>query len=103
MEVFMKRIMGYEMHDILALVGVTRKRSFLGAVLPALGLIAAGVAVGAWVGLIFAPSSGRHLRGDLQEGLRQGVGARLDQMRGRIQRERKARSNANAAPTTQSS
>ncbi len=98
----MKRIMGYEMGDILALVGVTRKRTFLGAVLPALGLIAAGVAVGAGVGLIFAPSSGRHLRGDLREGVRQGVGARLDQMRARIRTEHKARSNANAAPTQSS-
>jgi hypothetical protein len=98
----MKRIMGYKIDDVLALMGVARKRSSLGAMLPSLALIAAGAAVGAGVGLVFAPSSGRHLRGDLREGVRQGVGARLDQIRSRIRKEHKARSGANAAPAQNS-
>jgi YtxH-like protein len=75
-----KRMMRrYDLEDALGLVGLARRRSMLGMFLPAIGLLAAGVAIGAGVGLAFAPSSGRRLRQD--------VGGRLDQIRDRVKKE----------------
>jgi gas vesicle protein len=54
--------------------------------LPALGLLALGAAVGAGIGLAFAPSSGRRLRED--------VGGRLDPIRDRVRKESEKHSNA---------
>jgi gas vesicle protein len=57
-------------------------------VLPALALLSAGAAIGAGVGLAFAPSSGRRLRKEF--------GDRFDQLRERMKAESKPRSSANA-------
>jgi hypothetical protein len=69
----------YDLEDALHLLGLTRRRSILGVFLPAIGLLAAGAAIGAGVGLAFAPSSGRRLRED--------VSGRLDHLRERVKRE----------------
>jgi hypothetical protein len=92
----MNKVIGYDIDDVLSLLGVARKRSLLGDILPALGLIALGAAVGAGVGLAFAPSPGNRLRRELLEG----VGGRLGQFRARIKRERKEHTNNVSAHST---
>jgi len=78
----MKTMTGYNIDDALDLLGLTRKRgSFLGAFVPALALLSVGAALGAGVGLAFAPSSGRRLRKDF--------GDRLEQLRERMKMEAK--------------
>jgi gas vesicle protein len=53
-------------NDMLGYVGLQRKRSaFTSYVLPGIGFFAAGLAAGAGLGLLLAPSSGRELRGQL--------------------------------------
>jgi hypothetical protein len=69
----------YDLEDALHLLGLARRRSTLSMILPAFGLLAAGAAIGAGVGLAFAPSSGRRLRED--------VGGRLDHLKERVKRE----------------
>ncbi len=81
-----KLMRGYELDDALRLIGVARRRSPIELMLPALGLLALGAAVGAGIGLAFAPSSGRRLRED--------VGGRLDQIRDRVRKESEKHSNA---------
>ncbi|HZU82571.1 MAG TPA: YtxH domain-containing protein [Polyangiaceae bacterium] len=78
----MKKVIGYDFDDILEAVGLVRRGSMGRFVAPALGLFVVGAGIGAAVGLMFAPSSGRRLR--------QEVGDRLDQVRERI------KSDANA-------
>jgi len=75
----MKKVIGYDLDDILDLVGLERRRSVVGIMLPAIGLVAVGAAIGAGIGLMFAPSSGRRLR--------QEVGDRFDQIRERVKSE----------------
>lgn len=75
----MKKVIGYDLDDILDLVGLERRRSVIGIMLPAIGFVAIGAAIGAGVGLMFAPSSGRRLR--------QEVGDRFDQIRERVKSE----------------
>jgi len=48
--------------DMLDSLGLTRKRPLLGVAVPILGVLAAGIAIGAGLGLLFAPTSGRQLR-----------------------------------------
>jgi hypothetical protein len=72
----MKKLVGYDVDDVLDLVGLERQRPVLGALLPAMGLLALGAAIGAGIGLMLAPSSGRRLRKD--------VGDRIDQIRERM-------------------
>lgn len=75
----MKKLIGYDIEDVLDLIGLERRRSFFGMLVPAVGLVALGAAIGAGIGLAFAPSSGRRLR--------QEMGDRLDQLRERIKNE----------------
>ncbi len=84
-----KRVIGYDIDDLLDLVGLERRRSFMAFMLPALGFVALGAAVGASVGLMFAPSSGRRLR--------QEVGDRLDQIRERVKSEAQKQGIMNAS------
>jgi hypothetical protein len=84
----MKRFIGYDINDVLDLVGLVRRRSMLGSVLPAMGFVALGAAIGAGVGLMLAPSSGRRLRQD--------VGDRLDQIREKMKSESEKRGVMNA-------
>jgi hypothetical protein len=51
--------------DLLATVGLERRRSLLEQLGPALGAFTAGVAVGAGIGVLLAPSSGDELRQQL--------------------------------------
>jgi gas vesicle protein len=65
----MKKLMGYDVEDILELIGLQRHRSLLGMLIPAVGFVALGAVVGAGIGLAFAPSSGRRLRQDVSDRL----------------------------------
>jgi hypothetical protein len=84
-----KNVTGYDIDDVLDLVGLRRRRALLASMLPAMGLLAMGVAIGAAAGLMLAPSSGRRLRQD--------VGDRLDQLRERVKGEAQKRAEMNAA------
>lgn len=85
-----RRLLGYDMDDVLDIVGLQRRRSAIGALLVGGGLVAIGAAVGAGVGLMFAPSSGRRLRQDMSE--------RLDQMREKMKVEARKQGLLNATP-----
>ena len=87
----MRKLMGYDIEDVLELAGLQRRHSLMGTLLPALGLLAAGAAIGAGVGLAFAPSSGRRLR--------EGMSGRLDQLREGARKEVHKYSEANASST----
>jgi hypothetical protein len=63
----MKKVIGYDLDDILRLANLRRGDSAVEQVAPALGFIALGAAIGVGVGLMLAPSSGRRLRQDLTE------------------------------------
>jgi hypothetical protein len=89
-----KLMRGYELDDALRLIGA-RRRSALETFLPALGLLAAGAAIGAGIGLALAPSSGRRLRQD--------IGGRLDQLRERVRKESSEQGHVNATSTPASS
>jgi hypothetical protein len=71
--------------EAVRFIARSRRRSAMSVALPAAGLLAAGVALGAGIGLAFAPSSGRRLRQD--------VGGRLDQIRERVRKDASARYN----------
>jgi hypothetical protein len=90
----MKNLTGYDIEDVLELIGLARRRSVLGTMVPVIGYVALGAALGAGIGLMFAPSSGRRLR--------QEVGDRLDQMRERVKTEAKKQGIVNNATTIQS-
>ncbi len=90
----MKKLTGYDIEDVLELMGLARRRSVLGTMVPVIGYVALGAAVGAGIGLMFAPSSGRRLR--------QEVGDRLDQMRERVKTEAKKQGTVNNATSAQS-
>lgn len=76
----MKNIIGYDMADVLALAGLARKPTTFEMILPAIGLVAAGVVIGAGFGLFFAPESGRLLRDDVSRN----VNSRVGQLRERV-------------------
>ena len=60
-------VRGFEVNDLLGLVGLQRRRSTLQMILPAIGLVTLGAAVGAGTALLVAPSSGADLRQRLSE------------------------------------
>jgi hypothetical protein len=86
----MRKILNYDIDDVLGLIGLQRPPSALGAILPAIGLVAFGAAIGAGVGLMLAPSSGRRLRQDMSE--------RFDQMREKMKVEARKQGALNAGP-----
>lgn len=53
--------------DILGAIGLETRRTATDYILPALGVFSAGLLVGAGLGLMLAPKSGRELRGDIRE------------------------------------
>lgn len=57
--------------DILNAIGLETRRSAADYVLPALGVFSAGLVVGAGLGLLFAPKSGREIRGAIRGRLRE--------------------------------
>jgi hypothetical protein len=89
-----KMLQGYELEDALRLVGLARRRSPVALLVSAAGLLAAGAAIGAGIGLALAPSSGRQLR--------EGMSGRLDQIRDKIKRDADKYSHANATSTPSS-
>jgi len=86
----MRKILSYDIDDVLEVIGLQRRGSALGAILPAIGLVAIGAAIGAGVGLMFAPTAGRRLR--------QGMSERIDQMRERMKVEARKQGVLNAPP-----
>jgi hypothetical protein len=58
-----------ELDDVLGAVGLERRPSIIGSLLPAVGLVAVSAAVGAAMALLLAPSSGTKLRARLSDGL----------------------------------
>jgi len=57
----------FELDDLLGYVGLQRHRSSAHLILPAIGLVSLGAAVGAGAALLIAPSSGSDLRKRLSE------------------------------------
>jgi len=51
-----------DLSNVLEAVGLERKRRALDGILPAVGLVTLGAAVGAGAALLLAPTSGRELR-----------------------------------------
>lgn len=72
----MKAVRDVGSDDILAALGLERRRNALDYVLPAVGYFAVGLAVGAGVTLLIAPKSGRQMRRELGEKVRN-VGSQL--------------------------
>lgn len=62
----MRRANEFDVDGILGRLGLERRRGVLDFALPMLGVLAAGAIVGATVALLFAPSSGRRLRQDME-------------------------------------
>jgi hypothetical protein len=65
-----------DVDDVLDLVGLTRKRTFVVAMLPMMGTLLAGIAIGAGIGLLMPPSARRRLRQRAEE--------RVDEIRERV-------------------
>ena len=60
------------MDQLLAELGLEKRRSAGHYLIPAIGVFAAGALVGGLLGLLLAPSSGRELRGEIEKKLRSG-------------------------------
>ncbi|MBA2662529.1 MAG: YtxH domain-containing protein [Bradymonadaceae bacterium] len=72
--------------SLLERMGLEQKRSTMEILLPVLGVFGAGIAVGATLGLLFAPKRGDEMRGDLRhrlEDLRERVPSSYDELRAR--------------------
>ena len=69
---------------LLDRMGLEHKRSTMEVVLPAIGIFAAGVTVGALLGVLFAPKRGEEIRGDVRhklEDLREKGTRRYEELR----------------------
>lgn len=69
-----------EIGELLSYVGLQRQRAAAVRILPAIGLVALGAAVGAGVALLTAPQSGAKLRTMLSERAEE-LGDKIKQMR----------------------
>ncbi|GEL71202.1 MULTISPECIES: YtxH domain-containing protein [Myxococcus] len=58
--------------DLLHLVGLETRRDTVDTLLPVVGAFAAGILVGAGLGLLLAPKPGNQLRDDLRQRLHSG-------------------------------
>jgi hypothetical protein len=74
-----RSIQGLEMNDVLAPVGLERRRSTLDRVLPAAAWLGLGTILGAGVALLLAPRSGKETRARVTE--------QLDEAKERVGRE----------------
>jgi hypothetical protein len=79
----MNRLLRNYVNGILAKAGIGRRRALVSLAIPMAGWMTLGAAIGAGVGLFFAPSSGRRLRQDM--------GERLDTLRHHVQHRWDAR------------
>jgi hypothetical protein len=61
--------------DLLNLVGLETRRDATDYLLPAVGFFAAGLLVGAGLGLMLAPKAGNELRDELRQRLQGGTGS----------------------------
>ena len=59
----------FQFDDLLGLVGLQQRRSTMQLILPVIGLVSLGAAVGAGAALLVAPSSGADLRKRLADRL----------------------------------
>jgi hypothetical protein len=97
-----RKVSRMDADDLLDLVGLHRRHTLLQSLLPSLGYVALGAAIGIGMGVAFAPSSGRRFRRSVNE--------RLDEMRQRMKSAQaeikegaerlveQARSGTNAVP-----
>lgn len=74
-----RSVQDMRLNDVLGTIGLQRRRSTLDHVLPALGWIGLGTAIGAGVALVLAPSSGKELRAR--------VSHELGEVKSRVDRE----------------
>ena len=65
----MKEMMSHNIERLLGELGLEKRRTTGDFLLPAFGIFAAGAIVGGVLGLMFAPSSGRELRSDIEKKL----------------------------------
>ena len=65
-----KEMFPHNIERLLGELGLQKRRSAADYILPAVGVFAAGAIVGGILGLLFAPSSGRELRGQINDRLR---------------------------------
>ena len=56
----------FDVDDALGFAGLRRRRDAIDLVLPMIGVVVAGAFVGATIAHLFAPSSGRKLRADME-------------------------------------
>jgi hypothetical protein len=82
---------------LLGGIGMNRRRRIAALTLSAFGMVAFGAALGAAMGIAFAPSSGRQLRSDMSEKLGS-FRSRMKNRREDVAREQAARDQANATP-----
>jgi len=75
----LRHAMDFDVDDALELVGLARRRSALAMIASIIGVLAAGVAVGAGLGLFLAPRSGRELRRE--------AGGKMNDIRERLRGE----------------
>src|SRR5579863_2122402 len=66
----MKDLKNIDRDDLLQLIGLETRRETTDWLLPAVGLFGAGLLIGAGLGLLLAPKSGKELRGDLRAQIR---------------------------------
>jgi hypothetical protein len=89
----MKRLFGYDLDDALRLAKLQRRRAAVRLVVPTLGFVALGTALGVGIGLMVAPSSGRRLRQEVTD--------RIGQARERMAKREPKREMVNATtPST---
>lgn len=63
----LRNLPGWDLDDGLDLVGLQRRPTKVNRLLSSAGLVAAGMIVGAAIGIMFAPRSGSELRRELRE------------------------------------
>ncbi len=67
----LRDVSNLDKNDLLNAIGLETRRTATDYVLPALGVFGAGLLVGAGLGLLFAPKSGKEIRGNLRGRLRE--------------------------------
>lgn len=82
----MQGVHDFGVDDLLAPIGLERRRSALDKILPAIGYVGLGTVIGAGAALLLAPSSGRELR--------ERVSTRLDEAKSRVNKELKSMEGA---------